>query len=92
MPESARRRPVLRRAVLEAIYAAYDAGWDDVGGTDPHRRGLTDEALRLAHLLSGAGREDERREAYTRALGLCEDPHAHEFLIARRRTLEAPRP
>src|SRR5438132_9829839 len=38
-------------AVLEAIYAVYGSGWDDVAGADPRRRGLTDEAMWLARVL-----------------------------------------
>jgi RNA polymerase sigma-70 factor (ECF subfamily) len=38
-------------AVLEAIYAAYGSGWDDVLGADPRRRGLTEEAIWLARVL-----------------------------------------
>jgi predicted RNA polymerase sigma factor len=38
-------------SVLDAIYAAYGAGWDDPGGSDPKRRGLTAEAIRLARLV-----------------------------------------
>ncbi|HET9931052.1 MAG TPA: DUF6596 domain-containing protein [Polyangiaceae bacterium] len=38
-------------AVLEAIYAAYNRGWDDVDGADEQRRGLTDEAMWLGRLL-----------------------------------------
>jgi len=34
--------------VLEAIYAAYGTGWDDVAGTDPKRGDLAVEALTLA--------------------------------------------
>ncbi|MEO5843985.1 MAG: DUF6596 domain-containing protein [Caldimonas sp.] len=37
--------------VLEAIYAAYGTGWDDVAGTDPERSGLAREALMLAAML-----------------------------------------
>lgn len=37
--------------VLDAIYAAYGSGWDDVAGSDPRRRGLAVEALSLARLL-----------------------------------------
>ncbi|MEO8310284.1 MAG: DUF6596 domain-containing protein [Caldimonas sp.] len=37
--------------VLEAIYAAYGTGWDDVAGTDPERSGLAREALTLAAML-----------------------------------------
>lgn len=38
-------------AVLEAIYAAYGSGWDDVAGDDPRRSGLPDEALHLGRLV-----------------------------------------
>ena len=38
-------------AVLDAIYAAYNSGWDDVAGADPRRRGLSDEAVWLARVL-----------------------------------------
>lgn len=38
-------------AVLEAIYAAYGSGWDDVTGADPRRNGLADEAIELGALL-----------------------------------------
>lgn len=38
-------------AVLEAIYAAYGAGWDDLAGADPRRRGLASEAIELGRLL-----------------------------------------
>lgn len=34
--------------VLDAIYAAYGAGWDDLSGKDPKRADLTDEAVHLA--------------------------------------------
>jgi len=40
-------------AVLQAIYAAYGSGWDDVSGADPRRRGLAEEALWLARVLAG---------------------------------------
>lgn len=39
-------------AVLDAIYAAYTAGWSDPLGADPERRGLTEEALWLTHVLA----------------------------------------
>lgn len=38
-------------SVLEAIYAAYTAGWSDPLGADPERRGLTEEAIWLARVL-----------------------------------------
>jgi RNA polymerase sigma-70 factor (ECF subfamily) len=37
-------------AVLEAIYAAYGTGWEDVGGRAAASRGLTEEAIWLARL------------------------------------------
>lgn len=38
-------------AVLEAIYATYGSGWDDIAGVDPRRKGLANEALELGALL-----------------------------------------
>lgn len=38
-------------AVLEAIYAAYGSGWEDVAGADARPRGLADEALWLGRLV-----------------------------------------
>ncbi|MGF6755001.1 RNA polymerase sigma factor [Paraburkholderia sp. GAS42] len=43
--------PARLHAVLEAIYAAYGSGWDDVAGADPRRRGLATEATDLGRLL-----------------------------------------
>jgi RNA polymerase sigma-70 factor (ECF subfamily) len=39
-------------AVLEAIYAAYGTGWDDVIGADSRRRGLAEEAIWLGRLVA----------------------------------------
>jgi predicted RNA polymerase sigma factor len=38
-------------AVLEAIYAAYGIGWDDMAAVDHHGRDLTAEAIWLARML-----------------------------------------
>src|SRR5579883_146222 len=38
-------------SVLEAIYAAYGSGWDDVAGADARRKGLAAEAISLGRLL-----------------------------------------
>jgi RNA polymerase sigma-70 factor (ECF subfamily) len=38
--------------VLEAIYAAYSSGWDDIAGADLRRKGLAEEAIYLGRLLS----------------------------------------
>lgn len=43
--------PDRTRNVLDAIYAAYGAGWDDPEGTDPRRLGLTAEAQRLCRIV-----------------------------------------
>jgi len=38
-------------AVLEAIYAAFGLGWDDMAGVDEGGRGLAEEAIWLARVL-----------------------------------------
>jgi predicted RNA polymerase sigma factor len=38
-------------SVLDAIYAAYGSGWEDVAGTDPRARGLAEESIWLARVL-----------------------------------------
>lgn len=38
-------------AVLEAVYAAYGSGWDDIAGVDPRRRGLAEEAIFMGRLI-----------------------------------------
>ena len=38
--------------VLEAIYAAFGSGWEDVAGADPRRRGLSEEAIWLGRLVT----------------------------------------
>ncbi|MDP9038573.1 MAG: RNA polymerase subunit sigma-70 [Acidobacteriota bacterium] len=48
---SARDLPGRMDAVLEAIYAAYGSGWDDVAGADHRRKGLAKEAIDLCTLL-----------------------------------------
>jgi len=50
LPDAADLPPRLD-AVLEAIYAAYGSGWDDVAGADPRRRGLASDAIELGRLL-----------------------------------------
>jgi RNA polymerase sigma-70 factor (ECF subfamily) len=50
VPE-AKELPQRLDAVLEAIYAAYGSGWEDVAGSDPRRKGLAVEALELGRLL-----------------------------------------
>jgi len=38
-------------AVLQAVYAAYGSGWEDVAGADPRRRGLAEETIWLGRLV-----------------------------------------
>lgn len=45
-------------AVLEAIYAAYGSGWEDVTGDAVAARGLTEEAIWLARLIVALLPED----------------------------------
>jgi RNA polymerase sigma-70 factor (ECF subfamily) len=47
-----RELPRRLESVLEAIYAAYGSGWEDVAGADPRRRGLAGEALWLGRLVA----------------------------------------
>jgi RNA polymerase sigma-70 factor, ECF subfamily len=44
--------PARLDAVLEAIYAAFSAGWGDPTGLDQRRQGLVEEALWLGRLLA----------------------------------------
>ena len=53
-------------AVLEAIYAAYGSGWEDVTGDAVAARGLTEEAIWLARLIVGLLARGSRGQ---RALG-----------------------
>jgi len=48
---AAQELPSRLDAVLEAIYAAYGTGWDDVLGADSRRKGLAAEAIELGRLL-----------------------------------------
>ena len=50
VPE-AKELPERLDAVLEALYAAYGSGWDDVAGADSRRKGLASEAISLGRLL-----------------------------------------
>lgn len=50
LPEADELPPRLD-AVLDAIYAAYGSGWDDVAGADSRRKGLAVEAISLGRLL-----------------------------------------
>jgi RNA polymerase sigma-70 factor (ECF subfamily) len=45
--------PARLDAVLEAIYAAFGAGWPEPSGLDARRQGLLDEAVWLGHVVAG---------------------------------------
>ena len=44
--------PSRLESVLDAIYAAYGRGWEDVAGADPRRQGLAEEAIWLGRLVT----------------------------------------
>lgn len=50
LPEANELPPRLD-SVLQAIYAAYGSGWEDLAGADPRRQGLAIEAIDLGRLL-----------------------------------------
>jgi len=50
LPET-KELPERLDSVLEAVYAAYGSGWDDVAGADQRRKGLSAEAITLGRLL-----------------------------------------
>lgn len=56
--------PARLAAVLEAIYAAYGTGWDDLAGADERTRDLAIEAIALGRAVA------ERLPAEPEALGL----------------------
>jgi predicted RNA polymerase sigma factor len=43
--------PERLHSVLDAVYAAYGTGWEDVAGADPLLRGLAEEAIWLGRLV-----------------------------------------
>ena len=45
--------PERLQSVLDAVYAAYGTGWEDVAGADPRSRGLAEEAIWLGRLVVG---------------------------------------
>jgi predicted RNA polymerase sigma factor len=59
-------------AVLEAIYAAYAFGWDDVDGADTKRRGLSEEALWLARTLVELMPDEPEAMGLLALLSYCE--------------------
>ncbi|MCG8440569.1 MAG: RNA polymerase subunit sigma-24 [Caulobacterales bacterium] len=68
-PEEARAR---LGDVLEAVYAVYGTGWEDAAGADPRRRGLADEAVWLARLLTRLAPEHAEAGGLLALLLYCE--------------------
>ena len=46
-----RELPRRLSSVLDAVYAAYGSGWEDVAGADPRRRELAEDAIWLGRLV-----------------------------------------
>jgi predicted RNA polymerase sigma factor len=67
-----RELPARVAAVLEAIYAAYGSGWEDVAGADARRRGLTQEAVWLARVLLELLPEDPEARGLLALMLFCE--------------------
>jgi predicted RNA polymerase sigma factor len=59
-------------AVLEAIYAAYGSGWDDVAGADVRRKGLAAEAIYLGGLLARLMPDEPEGQGLLALMLLCE--------------------
>ena len=58
--------------VLEAIYAAYGTGWDDISGADEGTRGLTAEAIWLARVLVTVLPEEPEAQGLLALMLYCE--------------------
>jgi RNA polymerase sigma-70 factor (ECF subfamily) len=75
VPEAGELKPRLG-AVLEAIYAAYGSGWDDVAGDDPRRSGLAGEAIHLAQMVTTLLPEEAEPHGLLALMLHCEARHA----------------
>ena len=59
-------------AVLEAIYAAYGSGWEDVAGADPRRHGLAEEAIWLGRLVARLRPDEPEAQGLLALMLYCE--------------------
>ncbi len=59
-------------AVLEAIYAAYNHGWDGISGSDSGQQGFTDEAIWLARLCVNLMPENPEAKGLLALMLYCE--------------------
>lgn len=63
-------------SVLDAIYAAYGSGWEDIAGADARQRGLTEEAIWLARLVVGLLPEQPEARGLLALMLYCESRKA----------------
>ncbi|MCP4563168.1 MAG: RNA polymerase subunit sigma-70 [Bosea sp.] len=68
--------PERLHCVLQAIYAAYGSGWEDVAGADRKRQGLTGEAIFLARLVAGLLPAEPEARGLLALILHCEARHA----------------
>ena len=59
-------------SVLDAIYAAYGTGWDEIDGTDPERTSVSTDALHLAEALIALLPEDAEAIGLLALMLFCE--------------------
>jgi RNA polymerase sigma-70 factor (ECF subfamily) len=71
-PPEAGELPARAGAVLEAVYAAYGSGWDDVSGADPRRRGLAEEAVWLGRAVRNLMPDDPEAAGLLALMLHCE--------------------
>jgi predicted RNA polymerase sigma factor len=64
--------PSRLESVLEAIYAAYGSGWEDVAGADPRRQGLAEEAIWLGRLVTRLLPDEPEAEGVVALMLHCE--------------------
>lgn len=75
VPEQA-ELPERLHCVLQAIYAAYGSGWEDVAGADRKRQGLTGEAIFLARLVVNLLPAEPEARGLLALILHCEARHA----------------
>ena len=75
VPEQA-ELPERLHCVLQAIYAAYGSGWEDVAGADRKRQGLTGEAIFLARLVVSLLPAEAEARGLLALILHCEARHA----------------
>jgi len=64
--------PIRLGAVLEAIYAAYNHGWEGISGSDARQQGFTEEAIWLARLCVDLMPESAEAKGLLALMLFCE--------------------